>query len=116
MLTWNVYIGNFNSREIEIHNIFDHWSFYADCLKNKKKNGKDREAFMEQLRRDLMYYYWSKCEWEIILQHWPTREDFRDEKVDVYDQVRLNWHAFTDYVWNNLKELKRLPGNISNES
>lgn len=108
MLEWNVYIGDFNNRRIEVHNIFDHWSFYNDCLKNKKKNGKDREAFFEEMRKDLMYYYWSKCEWEIILQHWPTREDFHDLKIDVYDQVRLNWDAFTDYVWAHLSELKKL--------
>lgn len=108
MLEWNVYVGDFNSSVIEVYNIFDHWSFYNDCLKNKKKNGKDREAFFEEMRKDLMYYYWSKCEWEIILQHWPTREDFHDLKIDVYDQVRLNWDAFTDYVWAHLGELKKL--------
>lgn len=108
MLEWNVYVGDFNGRVIEVHNIFDHGSFYNDCLKNKRKNGKDRETFFEEMRRDLMYYYWSKCEWEIILQHWPPREDFKDLKIDVYDQVRLNWDAFTDYVWAHLGELKKL--------
>ncbi len=108
MLEWNVYVGDFNGRVIEVHNIFDHGSFYNDCLKNKRKNGKDRETFFEEMRRDLMYYYWSKCEWEIILQHWPPREDFKDLKIDVYDQVRLNWDAFTDYVWAHLGELKKI--------
>ena len=42
MLEWNVYVGDFNGRRIEVHNIFDHGSFYNDCLKNKKKNGKDK--------------------------------------------------------------------------
>ena len=106
MLTWNVYVSEFNDRRMKVFNIFNHYSFYEDCLKNKKKNGKDREKFCEELRRDLMYYYWSKCEWEIILQHWPPRDDFHNEKIDVYDQVMLNWDIFTDYVWNNLKELK----------
>ena len=108
MLTWNVYIGDFNGRKIEVYNIFDHGSFYNDCLKNKRKNGKDRDVFFEEMRKDLMYYFWSKCEWEIILQHWPSRPDFRDLKIDVYDQVRLNWDAFTDYVWTHIGELKKI--------
>ena len=105
MLTWNVYVGDFNAREIRTHNVFNHYSFYEDCCKNKRKNKNDREAFEEQLRRDLMYYYWSKSEWEIILSHWPPRKDAREEKVDVYDQVRLNWDQFVDYVWENRSKL-----------
>ena len=109
MLVWNVYVGNFNSGLIESHNVFDHWRFLEDCRKNAKKNGGDKDAFAEQLRRDLMYYYWSKCEWEIIIDHWPHCDRFRDEKVDVYDQVRLNWDKFVDYVWQNIGELKKKP-------
>lgn len=30
MLTWNVYVGKFNSQHIEIYNIFDHISFLGD--------------------------------------------------------------------------------------
>ena len=105
MLTWNVYVGDFNSRVIERHNVFDHWKFREDCIENRKKNGKNREAFVERLKRDLMYYYWSKCEWEVIVSHWPSGKNFRDEKIDVYDQVRLNWDHFADYVWNHKEDL-----------
>lgn len=105
-MVWNVYIGSFNDRKIDVFNIFDHGKFYEDCVKNKKKNGKNREAFEEQLKADLHYYYWSKCEWEIILSHWPPFKDFKEEKIDVYDQVLLNWKVFTNYVWDHLEELK----------
>ena len=74
MLCWNVYISNFNNREIETFNIFDHCSFYEACLKAKKKFKEDKEGFAEEVRRNLMYYFWSKCEWEIILDHWPDGE------------------------------------------
>lgn len=104
-LKWYVIYGDFNSRKIEAYNVFDHYSFWQDCCQNRRKN-KDREAFDERLRRDLQYYFWSKCEWEIIVSHWPTNERFHDEKIDVYDQVMLNWNQFADYVWENRKELK----------
>lgn len=52
-----------------------------------------------------MYYFWSKCEWEIIISGWPPRDDFNDAKIDVYDQVKLNWDKFVDYTWDHRKEL-----------
>lgn len=106
MLEWNVYVEDINGKRMCTHNIFDHYRFRSDCKKAAKKYGKDREQFEETVRRDLMYYYWSKCEWEIVLSPWVgNRESFREEKIDVYDQVKLNWDIFIDWLWNNRKEL-----------
>ena len=107
MLEWYVYVSNFNARNIESHNVFNHGGLVDDIRKNLKKNGEDREAFEAQLRRDLMYWYWSKCEWEIIISHWPPRQDAADAKIDVFDQIMLNWKRFCDYVWENKNEFKR---------
>lgn len=107
MLEWNVYTSDFNQRRIVVHNIFNHYRFWEDCIKNKKKNKNNKEEFVKQLRTDLQYFYWSKSEWEIILQQWPPSDNFNDEKIDVFDQVYLNWDKFVDYVWNNLKEIKK---------
>ena len=74
MLCWNVYVSNFNRKEIEVYNIFDHGSFYDDCVKAKKKFKDDKEGFANEVRISLHYYFWSKCEWEIILGHWPSGE------------------------------------------
>ena len=104
MLEWNVYVSDFNSKKIETHNVFEHGRFWDDCCKNWKKNKADKEAFAEQLRRDLMYYYWSKCEWEVVVQSWPSGRG--EMKIDVYDQIMLNWDKFVDYVWECGKELK----------
>ena len=127
-LTWNVYRENFNNREIVKYNIFDHPSFSAEVKKIMKETNK--EAFAEKLKRELMYYFWSKCEHEVVVTSWPVyvdneelnrinkeREDdakkFGREpcrmnitptigsKVDIYSQVMLNWDIFVDYVWNN---------------
>ena len=74
MLTWNVYVGDFNTGKIELYNIFNHYSFYNDCVKAKKKFKDDKEGFAEEVRRDLHYYFLAKCEWEVVLQHWPSGE------------------------------------------
>ena len=105
-LAWWVYVGSFNDKEIRKHNVFDHYRFYQDCRKNYKKYKNNREEFLEAVRKDLGYYYWGKCEWEVVIQHWPPRKDFKDIKVDVYEQIRMNWDAFADYLWNNRKELR----------
>ena len=103
---WNVIYGNFNSGRIEVFNVFNHYSFAADCQKIAKKYKDDKEKFAEELKRSLMYFFWSKCEWEVIVSHWPPKDRDRDEKIDVYDQVILNWQSFLDYTWEHRKEIK----------
>lgn len=105
MLEWNVYVGDFNARKIREHNVFDHWRFLEDCRDNAKKNKNDRATFVYQLKNDLMYYYWSKSEWEIVVTSWPPRDNYGDIKIDVYDQVVMNWDKFADYVWEHKEEL-----------
>ena len=74
MLCWNVYVSDFNRGKIDTFNIFNHHSFYDDCAKARRKFHGDKDGFAEEVRKSLMYYFWSKCEWEIILSHWPSGE------------------------------------------
>ena len=112
---WNVIVGNFNSREIEFHDVFNHYGLLRDIAKTSRKLTRNKEltdeqkkqAFAEELRRDMMYYYWSKCEWEIIVSHWPPRESDREAKLDVWDQVKANWDIFLDYTWEHRKDIEK---------
>lgn len=101
-LKWNVFYHSFNKQEIITINIFDHWRFSEDVEKNLKKI-KDKDEFAEKLRRDLMYYFWSKSEYEIIISPWCGGHNTKDIKVDAYTQVINNWDIFLDYVWNSKK-------------
>lgn len=135
-LEWNVFIENPNSRKIEKYNIFGHFHFYNAILKLKKEvkkflkeNPDPRHVlkykegeFSERLSREAHYYFWAKCEWEIILTSWPPyvsgeevdrlqKEKSRynttvnlpiSKKVDVYTQLEINWGVFVDYVWGHL--------------
>jgi hypothetical protein len=107
-LTWNVYIGDSNAKTIKIHNVFNH-GYFLECLKKAARKYKDteRDLFCEQMRKDLLYYYWSKCEWEVVIDHWPHWDKFNSEKVDVYSQVRMNWEPFCEYVWAHRAVLRR---------
>ena len=105
-LCWNVIYGSFNRREIRACNIFDHGGFWKDCVDASKKYGNDKETFSKKIKSSLMYYFWSKCEWEVIVSHWPPSERMRDIKIDVYDQIMLNWKLFIEYVWSNRNLLR----------
>lgn len=116
-LCWNVYVENINRQKIEVYNIFEHGGFMEDLIKAKKEYQKNikleglekspKEIFEEQVRRALLYHYWSKCEWEIILTSWPPSSNFNDEKIDVYSQVMNNKQIFMDYVFEHMKDIKK---------
>lgn len=107
-LEWYVWVSNWNSKEIELENIFEHSAFLQDIKKAARKyRDRDRLMFETQMRRDLMYYFWGKCEWEIVLDHWPHADSFKGKKIDVYEQVHANWKPFCDYVWAHRGELRR---------
>lgn len=102
-LEWNVFYGNFNTKRIEDYNIFEHGGFRDDVIKafNQHKN-EPPEVFWKELRSILQYYFWAKCEWEIVLSDFPPSTSFKSSKVDVFEQVSLNIGKFEAYVWNAL--------------
>ena len=127
-LVWNIYRYDFNSRKIEKYNVFNHSGFDKDV---KKIPRDDKAEFAEKLRREAQYYFWSKCEMEVVITSWPPyideneykriskeREEHIEKrgneprilnicptvgsKIDIYEQLMLNWDYFVDYVWNTL--------------
>lgn len=107
MLEWKVYEHDINADEIEPFNIFDHGRFYEDCKKNARKNIHNYDEFIKQLRMDLAYYFWAKCEWEVVIIPWTSRNEKTAVKIDVHDQIDLNWDIFCEYVWQHAAELRR---------
>jgi len=111
---WLVYVGERNGEHrIVWHNVFDHHGFLSDVAKKLKGYDKtykaegwiDVDAISADLRSEVMYYYRWKCEWEIVLSHWPPNDGYPERKIDVYDQLELNWDAFVGYCWTHRKEI-----------
>lgn len=103
-LVWNVYNYDFNKGKIEKYNIFEHGSFIEDFKKHVKKYKKDEDkvAFVEEIKRELHYYFWSKCEWEVLLTKkddriiitpWIGKND-EDICIDVTDDKDFDWTKF----------------------
>ena len=129
-LKWNVYHLNFNEQQIEPFNIFHNWRFCEDVDKAVKKYKKEIKKegltkkqledllndFKEQILRDVQYYFWSKYEWEIgitepfsnsLVEDYTKGRKYPWKKIDVYDQVMMNWDIFFDYIYRNLVEKQR---------
>lgn len=106
-LEWNVFYENVNESRIRTYNVLN-GGFLTDCQKAAKKFYDDFEGFSEEIRRSLMYYYWCKCEWEVIIRPLFIRSEKEESKVDVYSQVMLNWDHFISYLWIRKDELKKI--------
>lgn len=96
-MEWNVYYDDSNRKKIIKWNIFDHTRFHAD-VEELLNQDLSKEDLAKKLDMNLMYYFWSKCEYETCISSWIGISE--SEKIDVYDQVKLNWDKFVDYVWN----------------
>lgn len=104
-MEWNVYIHSFNQNKIEPYNIFDHYSFVKD-VKDAIKKLYNKEEFADKLKRELRYYFWSKCEWELIIEitkdnhiflyPWCGCRNPEEVKIDVTDDVNFDWNSFAD--------------------
>lgn len=95
-MIWNVYKYNVNSRQLEQFNIFNHHGFSKDFEELKSKRF-DEEQFVERLNRILKYYFWCRYEYEVLVGEYSDRENRVEMRVDIYDQIKMNWGAFVDY-------------------
>ena len=101
LIEWYAFYHDINRRKIIKWNIFEH-STFRDKVEDMLKENLTKEEFSAQLKKELMYYMWSKSEYELILHPWIG--DANDVKIDIYDQVTMNWGSFVDYVWRFRKE------------
>ena len=129
-LEYFVYVENISRRKIEKYNVLN--DIVINEIRNRTKGINDKESFAEAVKTVLMYRYWAKSEYEVVITDWPPRVDtdeisrlvlevdrFKKEigrepyslhinpliakKIDVFEQIQLNWDIFIDYLWNNLR-------------
>lgn len=119
-LCWNVFYENPNVG-IETWNVFRHASFCNE-VETMLAEEVDKKKFEKRLHSSVMYYFWSKSEYEVIVAPWPcyiSRVESQiiknnelpryrqvinvegSDKFSIYDQIELNWDIFVDYCWRN---------------
>ena len=104
-LSWIVTYYDFNRNKISHYDVLKYRE--NDIKKMRKKCG-TKEEFAEKLRREMMYYYWSKCEGDmivsktednrIILTPWCGCKNPDEVKIDVTDNNNFDWIGFADYI------------------
>ena len=114
--SYNVWIWNSNIDVLEPYDVVP--TFLRELKKLKPKyRPKSKEDLNEVLESDARYYFWSKCEYEMIIHGWPEQEN--DHKVDVYQQLKLNWSIFLDFFWEQIYKpmfLKKATKKVSRKS
>lgn len=113
-MKYSVFLEDVNRNTFVSYNIFEHTAFVADLKKLIEEVVFDRDVFDEELRSILQYYFWCKCEYEIVISSLIFHDRTKPIKVDVYKQIMLNWNVFEEYIWNNrdrIKNIKRVQGN-----
>lgn len=113
------------------------WSVKKFNALAKKLESESDRFFENEIRLQTQYYFWAKCEWEVVITSWPPYIDVEQidqlkakveehdskyswkqlridvsptvgEKIDVYDQLRANWEQFILYIKDHEKEIKKL--------
>jgi len=103
-MEWSAWYHNFNRNQLESFNIFNHGGF-TRYAKERFVESETKEEFAEGLRRELQYYFWSKCEYELVITNvdgriimtpWVGRRE--SVSLDVTDDENFDWVDFYEWI------------------
>lgn len=102
-MRWTVKYFDCNRQVITDYDLFPYFKTFLLTLKKKKKT---KEEFAKAIRSELMYHYWSKCQYELIIRRnedgriqllpWVGCKDNELAAVDVTEDTEFDWHGFAD--------------------
>ena len=111
-LTWKVKYFNCNVQRIEDYDILKS-QYSKDFIKKLKKECATKKEFSKAVDREMMYRYWSRSEWELIIKldenkhiwlyPWVGCITPEEACIDVTEDESFNWQGFigTQYLHNN---------------
>lgn len=92
-MKYNVILWDINKREFIPYDIFPYLRKAYQEAKERNEEPKTFEEFKEFIRKESMYMWWSRCQYEILISDWPTQS--KTEKIDVHYQVMMNIDIIT---------------------
>ena len=101
-LAWHVIKYDPNIKCFRGYNVLS--PVVVEDIKKKTAGAAGRATFADGVGRVCRYYFGSRTECEIVLEEWPICDNPTRRKMDIYDQLFLNWDRFIDYLWANLRE------------
>lgn len=100
-LTWKCKFFDCN-RQIIVD--YDVLKYHEDFVKKLKKKCATKEEFAEKMRREFLRVYWSRCEYELIieitederilLKPWVGCRDVEQATIDVTSDTSFDWVGF----------------------
>lgn len=80
VLTWDA-----NSDKITPYDIMP---YLVRCYEKKEDKPKTYTEFKKFILDNIMYMWWSRCQYEILISDWSCQK--YTEKIDVHTQVKMN--------------------------
>ena len=103
MLSWKVKNYNINYGS---HYDYDVLRYRLDDIKKLKKKCATKEEFAEEMRHEMKYQYWSRAEYEVIieidennciwLKPWVGCRNPDEVALDVTDDTSFDWRGFAE--------------------
>lgn len=97
-----VHKNNFGPKNQSISNLETAFNELAkEYLIDKKFKFRDNltcinDFLEERLKSECRYYFWGKCEYEVVIHDWPNERIER--KIDIFEQLESNWNIFSKIV------------------
>ena len=91
-----------NSKKFVPYDVMPYLLECYDKAEHKPITFKEFKTFIENKSR---YMWWSRCEYEIVLQSWPTGKI--EKKIDIYYQLMMNIDIVTETLISNINETKQ---------
>lgn len=102
-ITWLV--KNFDCHAQKITD-YDVLKYREDDIKKLKKKCSTKEEFAEALRREMQYIYWSRAEYELVIEidenghiwlnPWCGCYKPEEVRIDVTDDASYDWRSFAE--------------------
>ena len=109
-MKWNVLLKDSESAKFKPYNIFDYDVFRLSIEELfKKQYPKDR--FLLELEHETDYFFRAQIEWEMIFPPINASKHGKYNaltwfKIDVYEQLRVNWERFASrpLIWRRQRD------------
>lgn len=102
-LSWLVTYYDVNHNKIRHYDVLKN---HEKLIRSIKKQCETKTAFSERMHREMMRRFWSKCEWELVvevdgddhvwLNPWAGCRDPENVRIDVTDREDFDWRNFAE--------------------
>lgn len=94
---FSVIVDDVNKHEFVFHDIMPYFIYE---YKQAKPRPTDFDGFRDFVRKNAMYMFWSRAQWELVLKPWASSTPER--KIDVYEQIMMNIDIVTKTLMENV--------------